>query len=58
VNVQFTIAPNGTASVIDVQTANPELKQYVTRQLNGINFSEASDKQSTTYFIDINFKVL
>lgn len=58
VNVQFMIDRNGTASVIDVKTNNPELKQYVIRRMSSIDFSAAAEKQPVTYFIDINFKVL
>ena len=58
VDVQFTIGPNGTASVEDVKTDNPELKKYIIQQFSTINFNEATDKQQVTYFIAINFKVL
>ncbi|MCW3086033.1 MAG: hypothetical protein JWP12_3399 [Bacteroidetes bacterium] len=58
VDVQFTIGQNGTASIVDVKTENPELKKYIIQQFSTINFNEATDKQQVTYFIAINFKVL
>lgn len=58
VNVQFKIGQNGVASVLDVKTSNPELREYVIRQFKMLNFSNVVDKQEVTYFIDLSFKVL
>lgn len=58
VNVQFKIEQNGNASVLDVKTNNPELKNYVIKQFESIDFSNVSERQGVVYFIDINFKVL
>jgi hypothetical protein len=58
VTVQLRISNNGKVSVLDVNTNNPELKNYVTRKLSDIDFSITEDKKETTYFIDINFRVL
>lgn len=58
VNVQFKIEQNGSASVLDVKTSNPELRNYVIKQFKDINFSDVTERQGVVYFIDINFKVL
>ncbi len=58
VNVQFKISENGTATVLNVETTNPELKKYILSQFPKINFNEFSEKQEAVYFIDINFKII
>ena len=58
VNVQFKIAENGTATLINVETSNPELKKYVMNQFPKMNFNSVTKKQEAVYFVDINFKVL
>ncbi|MBA3971500.1 MAG: hypothetical protein H0X46_05040 [Bacteroidetes bacterium] len=58
VNVQFQIANNGKATVLNVETANPELKNYILNQFPKIDFNNVEGKQEGVYFIDINFKVL
>jgi hypothetical protein len=57
VNVQFKVE-NGKASMIDVKSENTELKNYVIEQFKNLKFDELPEDHSTTYFIDINFKVL
>jgi hypothetical protein len=58
VNVQFRLNSDGKAVVMDVQTANPELKNYIMNQFPKLNFNSVDEKKETVYFIDINFKVL
>jgi hypothetical protein len=58
VNVQFKIADNGKATVLNVETGNPELKNYILNQFPKIDFNTVEGKQEGVYFIDINFKVL
>ena len=58
VNVQFRISENGNVSVVNVNTDNSELKNYVINQFNHIDFSTVKESKEQTYFIDINFKVL
>jgi len=58
VNVEFKIGQNGVPAVLDVKTSNPELKKYVLNQFKTLDFSNVTDKQEVTYFIDLNFKVL
>jgi predicted Holliday junction resolvase-like endonuclease len=57
VNVQFKVK-NGKANILDVKTANSELKQYIITKFNTINFDKIGEDQEITYFIDISFKVL
>jgi len=57
VNVAFTVE-NGKASVISVETSNAELKRCIIEQFGKMNFVNAAEKQSATYFVAINFKVL
>ncbi|MCW3070941.1 MAG: hypothetical protein JWO44_831 [Bacteroidetes bacterium] len=57
VNVEFKVE-NGKASVISVQTSNAELKRYIIEQFGAMSFSSTAEKQGTTYFVAINFKVL
>jgi uncharacterized membrane protein len=56
VNVQFRLE-NGKAYVIDVTTSNPELKNCIIEQFKAMKFDNINEK-ATTYFVDINFKVL
>lgn len=58
VNVQFQILSNGKATVLNVETSNPELKNYILTQFPKIDFNGVEGKQEAVYFIDINFKVL
>lgn len=58
VNVQFKIAENGTAIVMNVETNNPELKKYIFNQFPKMKFNLVSGKPEAIYFVDINFKVL
>lgn len=58
VNVQFKIKENGEATVLDVKTANPELKSYIMNQFPKIDFKAVAENKEVVYFIDINFKVL
>lgn len=58
VNVQFKIEEDGKATVIKVETENPELKNYIMKQFPKIDFKTADEKTEGLYFIDINFKVL
>ena len=57
VNVQFSITSEGNATVVNIETKNIELKNYIISQFPKIVFNDAS-KQAGMYFIDINFKVL
>ena len=58
VNVQFKIKENGEAIVLNVETASPELKNYILSQFPKIDFKAVAEKQEAIYFVDINFKVL
>lgn len=58
VNVQFKIAEDGKAVVMNVETNSPELKNYIMKQFPKMNFDSVSEKQGAVYFVDINFKVL
>jgi len=58
VNVQFKIAEDGKATIMNVETSNPELKKYVMKQFPKIDFNSYSAKPEAIYFVDINFKVL
>jgi len=58
VNVQFKIDTKGKATVMNVETKNPDLKHYITEQLPKIDFNDVNDKPEEIYFVDINFKVL
>lgn len=58
VNVQFKIEENGEATVLNVETANPELKSYIMMQFPKIDFKAVAEKKDAIYFVDINFKVL
>ncbi len=58
VNVQFKISENGTATVMNVETSSPELKNYIINQFPKMNFDKVSEKQGAVYFVDINFKVI
>lgn len=58
VNVQFKIAENGTATVMNIETSSPELKKYIYNQFAKMNFDTVSGKPEAIYFVDINFKVL
>ena len=57
VNVQFELTSEGKATVVNVKTSNPELKNYIIKQFPKIAFSKESAEEGM-YFIDINFKVL
>jgi len=58
VNVQFKIAEDGKATVMNVETSSPELKNYIMNQFPKMNFDSVSEKPEAVYFVDINFKVL
>ncbi|HEY0031201.1 MAG TPA: hypothetical protein VGC65_10615 [Bacteroidia bacterium] len=58
VNVQFKITSNGKATVLNVETSNAELKNYICNQFPKMDFNTVAEKQDAVYFIDINFKVL
>ena len=58
VNVQFKIKENGEVTVLNVETANPELKRYIMNQFSKIDFKAVAENKDAIYFIDINFKVL
>jgi phosphoenolpyruvate-protein kinase (PTS system EI component) len=58
VNVQFKIAENGTTTVLNVETENQALKEYINTQFPKLNFNTKGEKLNGTYIIDINFKVL
>lgn len=58
VNVQFKIAESGEATVINVETENPQLKKYVIHQFPKLKFDASSMDKGDVYFIDIHFKVL
>lgn len=58
VNVQFKISENGKATVMNVETNNPELKKYIFNQFPKMNFNSTKGKPEAVYFVDINFKVL
>lgn len=58
VNVQFKIAADGKAVIMNVETASPELKNYIMKQFPKLNFDSVSEKQGAVYFVDINFKVI
>lgn len=58
VNVQFSIAENGKATVLKVETSSPELKSYILNQFPKMDFNTVTEKKAAVYFIDINFKVL
>ena len=57
VNVKFKLTSDGKATVVDVKTSNPELKNYIITQFPKIDFNNSSATEGM-YFIDINFKVL
>ena len=57
VNVQFKLTSEGKATVVDVKTTNPELKNYILTQFPKIDFNKANAEEGM-YFIDIDFKVL
>jgi flagellar basal body-associated protein FliL len=57
VNVQFKLTSEGKATLVDVKTSDPELKNYIITQFPKIDFDKASADEGM-YFIDINFKVL
>lgn len=58
VNVQFKIDSNGKASIINLNTADPELKKYIAKHFNKIDFSALIENTETIYNICINFKVI
>lgn len=58
VNVQFSISSNGNVSSVDVNTTNPELKNYVKEQIKAIDFSTVKESKEMTYFVNISFRVL
>lgn len=58
VYVQFKIAENGKAIVLNVETNNPELKKYIFNQFPKMNFNQNEEKPEEIYFININFKVI
>ncbi len=58
VNVQFKINAEGKATVMNIKTENPGLKNYIQEQLPKIAFDNVNDKPEEVYFVDINFKVL
>lgn len=58
VNVQFKIKENGEATVLNIETASPELRSYIMKQFPKIDFKAVTEKKDAIYFIDINFKVL
>jgi hypothetical protein len=58
VELSFRVDENGKASILEIGTNNPELREYVTRKFNAMDFSKVSLNKQTTYFININFRVL
>lgn len=58
VNIQFKIASTGEATVMNVETSNPELKNYILNQFKKMDFKTVAENKEVVYFIDINFKVL
>lgn len=58
VYVQFKISENGKATVLNVETNNPELKKYIFNQFPKMNFNQNEEKPEEIYFININFKVI
>jgi|ERR1043165_5804469 hypothetical protein len=58
VNVQFRLAENGKATIIRVETSNPELKNYILDEFPKMDFNTVTEKKEQIYFVDINFKVL
>jgi hypothetical protein len=58
VKVSFRIDASGKASIVEIGTQNEELKRFVTKQFNSIDFSKAVDSKQDLYFVDISFKVL
>lgn len=57
VNVQFSLTPEGKVTVVNVETKNPELKNYIITQFPKIIFN-STPSTAGMYFVDINFKVL
>lgn len=55
VNVQFKISENGKATVLNVETTNLSLKNYILCQLPKIDFNTVAKKKEAVYFVDINF---
>ena len=58
VNVEFKIEENGRATILKVETTNPDLKNYIIKQFPTIDFKNEVEKTEGIYFIDINFKVM
>lgn len=58
VSVEFHINDNGKVSVLKVNTDNKTLEHAVQEQFNKMDFSQLQEGKSSTYFIDINFRVL
>ena len=56
--MQFKVDQAGKATVINVETQNPDLKQYITEQFPKIEFTGVNEKPEEVYIVDINFKVL
>jgi len=58
VNVQFKIDKQGTIILLNVDTPNKELKNYVEKEFPKLNLEKSIQEKETIYFIDLNFKVV
>lgn len=58
VNVQFKFNNNGELTLINVNSNNEELKNYVEKQFKAINLKGTNLNPDTIYSMNINFRVL
>lgn len=56
--VEFRINDDGKAHVLSVKTENSELKKAIIENFKTMDFSKSEVNKGSSYFIDINFKVL
>lgn len=58
VKVEFVINENDVIEIQNISGKNDEIKEYIKTQFAKMDKDVCSLEKNTTYFIDINFKIL
>lgn len=58
VKVEFLINENDVIEIQNISGKNDEIKEYIKTQFAKMDKDVCSLEKNTTYFIDINFKIL
>ena len=58
VNIEFSVKPDGHVSLVNINTANSDLKKLINEQFPQIDFSKISGLSAGAYKIDVYFQTL